>query len=317
MMILGSIIGIIVGLMIIGYFINKTARVKEDAMLMPKGQMTEVDGGKINVYTEGKGADTIVILAGYGVSLPQADYGPLVRKLSDEYQVVVCDYKGVGFSSGTDKARTVECITEETREALKAAGIKAPYIFMPHSLGGLIVENYAVKYPEEVKAMVLLDTTPSVLINKKAPSIGWVYQLSKFLQNVGFTRLQVNLIPLPYKIENGYTKEEIKLLKTFTKRAFNDTMIHIGLTIPQMIEDTARLSVPKEIPVLKIISKPTIEGATKQLKEDSMIYQEKHLAKLGNKVNSEIVDYPHLMHQTHAKEIADKAKIFLTQHLES
>lgn len=317
MMVLGSIIGIIVGLMIIGYFVNKAALVKEDAMLVPKGQMVEVDGGTINVYSEGKGEDTIVILSGYGISLPQAEYGPLVRKLSDEYQVVVCDYKGVGFSSGADKARTVDCITEETREALKAAGIKAPYIFMPHSLGGLIVENYAVKYPEEVKAMVLLDTTPSVLVNKKAPSIEWVYQLSKFLQNVGFTRLQLNLIPLPYKVKNGYTQEEINLIKTFTKRVFNDTMLDIGLAIPKMIEDTAMLSVPEAIPVLKIISKPTVERASKQLKEDSMIYQEQHLAKLGNNVKSEFVDYTHLMHQTHAKEIADRAKVFLAQHIES
>ncbi|MGL4737481.1 MAG: alpha/beta fold hydrolase [Cellulosilyticaceae bacterium] len=313
MMVLGSIIGIIAVLMVIGYFINKSALKKEDATLVPKGQMVEVDGGQINVYSEGNGEETIVILAGYGVSLPQAEYGPLMRALTDQYQVVICDYKGVGFSSGTDQPRTVANMTEETRAALKGAGIKAPYIFMPHSMGGLIAEDYAIKYPEEVTAMVLLDSTPTVAVNQKAPSIGWVYKLSEFLQSVGFTRFQVNIAPLPYKVENGYTEEEVSLLKTFTKRAFNDTMINMGIALPQFIEEMKSVSVPDGIPVLKIISKPTLEMTSKQLKEDGMAYQEKHLAKLGNEVKFELVDYPHLMHQTYAKEIAERAEKFLKE----
>ncbi|MGL5676954.1 MAG: alpha/beta hydrolase [Cellulosilyticaceae bacterium] len=313
MMILGSIIGVIAVLMVIGYFINKSALKKEDATLVPKGQMIEVDGGKINVYTEGNGEETIVILAGYGVSLPQAEYGPLMRELTDKYRVVICDYKGVGFSSGADKARTVENMTEETRAALKGAGIEGPYIFMPHSMGGFIAENYAVKYPEEVKAMVLIDSTPTVEVNKKAPSVGWVYELSKFLQNVGFTRFQLSIAPLPYKVENGYTEEEISLLKTFTKRVFNDTMIHIGGALPQFIEETKSISVPDGIPVLKIISKPTLEATSKQLKEDGMVYQEKHLAKLGDDASYELVDYSHLMYQTNAKEIAEMAETFFAE----
>lgn len=103
----------------------------------------------------------------------------------------------------------------------------------------------------------------------------------------------------------------MRLLKTFTKRVFNDTMIHIGGAFPQMIEDTKSISVPEGIPVLKIISKPTLEMTSKQLKEDGMTYQEKHLAKLGNDVTSKVVDYAHMMNQTNAKEIAEMAKDFL------
>lgn len=311
-MIFASIVGVIVLLMLIGFQVNKASLKKENNTLKPKGKLVEVDGGQINVYTEGNGKETVVILSGYGVALPQAEYGPLLRNLQDDYKVVICDYKGLGFSSVTDKPRTVEQMVEETREALKGAGITPPYILMPHSIGGAYSEYYAIKYPEEVKAMIQLDGTPTVMIGKKAPNMVWVFKLSKFLQNVGFTRFQLSLIRLPYPQNNGYTEEEIKLLTTFTKRCFNDTMINQGSMIATVIEEMSKMEMPSGIPVLKLISKQSVAMTSKQLKLDAMIYQEQHLEKLGNAVSHELLDCGHNMHQTNAHEVAEKAKVFIS-----
>lgn len=302
-------IAILIG---IGVLINKVGLRKEAKVLKPKGQMVEVDGGEINVYSEGKGRETIVILAGFGVPLPQAEYGPLMRELKDQYKVVICDYKGLGFSSLTDKPRNNENIVEETREALRQAGFKPPYILMPHSIGGVYSEYYTSKYPEEITGIVMLDGTPSVVPNKPMPTAALkLFKISKILQSIGFTRLQLKLVKLPYSTDCGYTQEEVGLIRTFVKRCINDTMINQGEWIPENIKEVEPFTMPNDIPVLKIISKQTAEAPEKQWGMKAMDYQQKHLDKLGSRVSHEILDCKHNMHQTHAKQIGELAKAFI------
>jgi pimeloyl-ACP methyl ester carboxylesterase len=65
----------------------------------------------MHVYALGDGGKTIVLLPGFGVSLPSADFGPLMRELSKEYTVVCVEYFGIGFSDRTDTPRTNENYT--------------------------------------------------------------------------------------------------------------------------------------------------------------------------------------------------------------
>lgn len=51
-------------------------------------------------------------------------------------RAVFVDRAGHGFSDDTENEMTPEYIVEDYRKALKNAGIKAPYILMPHSIGG-------------------------------------------------------------------------------------------------------------------------------------------------------------------------------------
>jgi pimeloyl-ACP methyl ester carboxylesterase len=47
----------------------------------------------------------------------------------------------------------------ELHALLRAAGLKAPYVLVGHSIGGLIARVYAEQYPNEVAGMVLVDPT--------------------------------------------------------------------------------------------------------------------------------------------------------------
>jgi pimeloyl-ACP methyl ester carboxylesterase len=117
----------------------------------------EVNGTKLNVYTEGSGKVTIVFMAGNGVTCPVLEYRPLYRRMAEKYRVVVIEKAGYGFSEGMKSQRLLEKLVFEDREALKMAGIEPPYVLAPHSYSGFEAIYWANTYPKEVEAILSID----------------------------------------------------------------------------------------------------------------------------------------------------------------
>jgi pimeloyl-ACP methyl ester carboxylesterase len=307
------ILCIIVGLNILGFIINKTFFRNELASIQPYGQLVDVSGSKMHVYSMGSGEETIVLLPGFGVSLPSADFGPLMRKLSESYTVVTIEYFGIGFSDETDKPRTNENYMNEIRTALDQAGFSPPYILMPHSASGVYSEYYAIQHPEEVSSIIMLDTTSTAVTGKNPRYIGLLYSIGKMQQATGFTRIVAGLVPDAKLAENGYTEKEIADYKTFTFHVLNDTLIDQSMLLIENINEVNSLEFPENMPVLKIISKQSIEAMAKKDKDDGMGYQNRHLSVLGNKVAHTVVDSTHFIYQTHVDEIVKMTNAFLSQ----
>ena len=126
--VLAIILGVIISINLISFIINKAFFSHELDGLSPYGEMVDVNGKNMHVYSRGDGEKTIVLLPGFGVPLPSADFGPLMRELSKEYTVVCIEYFGVGFSDEIDTPRTNKNYTQEIRAALSEAGFAPPYV---------------------------------------------------------------------------------------------------------------------------------------------------------------------------------------------
>ncbi len=296
-------LGILVCLNIIGFAVNKTFFAHELETAAPYGQMIEVNQQRMHVYSMGKGEKTIVLLPGFGVSLPSADFGPLMRELSKENTVVCIEYFGVGFSDQTDTPRTNANYTEEIRTALSLAGFKAPYVLMPHSVSGIYSEYYASQYADEVAAIIMLDTTSTVKTDAENPP-QIAYQMGKLQQACGISRLANGLVPPAQKAENGYTAKEIGDYKLFTNHVLNDTIIDQSCRTIDNINEVSELTFPPEVPVLKLISSQTEIKAGAE-------YQTGHLNRLGANVESRIIDGTHFLYQTNVADICDATSAFL------
>lgn len=297
------ILCIIVGLNLIGFAVNRIFFAKELDATAPYGQMVTVNGHRMHVYAMGDGDRTIVVLPGFGVALPSADFAPLMRELSKDYTVVCVEYFGTGFSDQVDTPRTNENYTEEIRSALSQAGYNAPYVLMPHSASGVYCEYYAAKYPDEVMAIVMLDTTATARVDEKNPP-RIAYSIGKLQQATMFTRLTGALVPLTQKAENGYTEKEIGDYRRFSYHVLNDTIIDQSLRLIDNINEVSDMPFPPDIPVLKLISS---QSQAKPGPE----YQEKHLARLGEHAESEILTGTHFLYQTRVVEICEATKAFL------
>ena len=121
------------------------------------GKLIKVGETELNVYSEGNGNVTLVFMAGSGVGCPVLEYSPIYRKMSADYRIAVVEKAGYGSSGKATTKRSVDNLVNESRAALKAAGIQPPYVLVPHSYSGFEAIWWANTFPDEVAAVLGLD----------------------------------------------------------------------------------------------------------------------------------------------------------------
>lgn len=116
--------------------------------------LVTVDSLRVH-YIEGGKGPTVVMIHGNAGGVEDFQFG-VVELLSREYRVVAIDRPGHGRSDRPQrKAATVEYQAQLLHQTLAHLGITQP-ILVGHSWGGALALAYALKYPGEVSAMVLL-----------------------------------------------------------------------------------------------------------------------------------------------------------------
>lgn len=180
--ILGLLILLSILLIIMTIYNQIMLRKNKDLYETPLGQLVEVDGHNMSIYTEGEGKHTIVFMSGWGTSSPILDFKPLYSRLSDENKIAVVEKFGYGFSDIVDSERDFDTILRQDREALQKAGVKAPYVLCAHSLSGYEAVLWAQKYPDEVEGIVGLDCcTPNCESEETLRSNGQLMNVAKFV----------------------------------------------------------------------------------------------------------------------------------------
>lgn len=201
-------------LAILGIFIYHRIMLSKEKPLVeaPLGQLVEVDGHHMSIYTEGEGEHTLVFLSGWGVASPILDFRTLYSQLSDEYRIVVIEKFGYGFSDDVDSERSFDTILRQDREALAKAGIEGPYILCPHSLSGLEALYWAQTCPDEVEAIVGLDMSLPLNCNEtNLADMKDSYQLNKWFNRLGFFRV-MNIDAMIDALHAGNLTDEEKAI---------------------------------------------------------------------------------------------------------
>ena len=315
MMIFGIILAVIAVCMLIGTILHATYFQNKKEQIEPYGQMVDVYDGQMHVTKIGSGNETIVLLPGMGIGLPSADFGPLMRRLSEKYTVVCVEYFGVGFSSQTQRARTSENYVDEIRTALKSAVIEGPYILMAHSISSVYSEYYASKYPEEVQAIISLDGTSTAYIGADMP--GFVRSLlgvAKFQQATGLTSILAPIVTNKDKLLSiGYTEKEISDLLYYAGFSMNDNVLDQIASTTNYIKDANKLTYPENVPYFKIISSQTYKTKNSQIKITPQEYQNQHLARIGDQAKHEILEGTHFIYLNNVNRISEITDEFLSE----
>ncbi len=277
---------------------------KKEAPLLEKnfGQLVEVDGANMNIYSAGDGDHTVVFMAGWGTPSPVYDFKPLSDRLADSCNVAVIEKFGYGFSDEKPGARDFDTLVNQDREALKKAGIKAPYILCPHSMSGLEAILWAQKYPDEVEGIIGLDIT--LPDSADFESMGWLIDLStwfsKFQGVTGVFRI------LPDECSEWCSDTEMKTVRAITRRALTSETIYREFDgIFDAFDEIKSAPLPKT---------PTIQYISGQNKE-SEDWITAHQAVVDSSDNGKMVllDCGHYVHHYDYERISEDIKQFISE----
>jgi pimeloyl-ACP methyl ester carboxylesterase len=86
-------------------------------------------------------------------------------KASEWADILLYDRAGYGASSVPDNERTISALSSDLHEVINAHRNNRKIILVAHSLGGMIVRDYAIKYPEEVDALLFVDASHELYNN--------------------------------------------------------------------------------------------------------------------------------------------------------
>jgi 3-oxoadipate enol-lactonase len=87
-------------------------------------------------------------------------WAPQVAEFSKRYKVLCYDTRGHGQSSAPSGAYTLDQLADDAKALLDALGIRSCH-WVGLSMGGMIGQTFALKYPGVFKTMTLADTTSS------------------------------------------------------------------------------------------------------------------------------------------------------------
>ena len=285
------------------FIFHRISLEKEQASLTPMGQQVLVDGHQMNVYVEGNGPETIVVLSGAGIASPILDFKEVSESLSKRYKVVIVERAGYGYSDDSNHSRDVMEVLSETRQALSQANVKGPFIILSHSMASLESLAWQEKYPDEVKALIGLDwALPSSYEDLKD---------NQALLTVAYWSSKIGLLryfPESFYIKNQtLTENERKQYKLLAyKQLMSQAMLHESQTVKENAKKVPSNINPK-IPALLMVSNG---DGTSFSQFEWQRYAERFASDQSN-VQVVYMDAPHDLYHYQSHEIVSQIEDFL------
>lgn len=115
------------------------------------------DGVRL-VWEETGEGDAVLLIHGLGYD--RRGWGPALDILADRFRVVTFDNRGVGESDAPPGPYSTAEMAADAKAVLDDAGVGQAHV-VGTSLGGMIAQEFASRYPERVGSLVLNATTPA------------------------------------------------------------------------------------------------------------------------------------------------------------
>ena len=161
------------------------------------GAMVDVGGHRLHVACTGAGRPPVLLEAGIAASsLSWAAVQPAVSQIT---RVCTYDRAGLAWSDVPSCPRTFDRIVDELATVLTGVASGERCILVGHSFGSFVVRGYAMRHPDAVSGLVLVDPAVEWL----TPDAGRAYRLRRarrlsrvgaWLANVGIPRACLALL---------------------------------------------------------------------------------------------------------------------------
>ena len=111
----------------------------------------ENDGTRIYWEEQGSGPPLVLIM---GLGYTSEMWYRMAPAFAREYRTIIFDNRGVGQSQVPATAYGINDMAADTAAVMDAAGIESAHVF-GISMGGLIAQEFAIRYPERTRSLIL------------------------------------------------------------------------------------------------------------------------------------------------------------------
>jgi 3-oxoadipate enol-lactonase len=133
--------------------------------------------GNIEMFYEVYGSGEPVVLI-HGLSMDSSTWFNQIPVLSQKYQIIVFDNRGVGQTDAPKENYSTEMMADDTVALLKFLNVDNAHI-LGFSMGGMIAQIVALKYPELVKSLLLTSTAAQFPARAKHLVQTWLRMLNE------------------------------------------------------------------------------------------------------------------------------------------
>jgi pimeloyl-ACP methyl ester carboxylesterase len=131
-------------------------------------EIDAVDGGTIHVIERGTGRPLLLI---HGITLQAGVWAPQLNLMADHYQVLAMDVRGHGRSVAGDEGFGRKAAARDVKAVLDHFDSRGA-IAVGHSMGGMILMEFAGDFPEElskgVAGLVFMNTAAYEILPRPA-----------------------------------------------------------------------------------------------------------------------------------------------------
>jgi Predicted hydrolases or acyltransferases (alpha/beta hydrolase superfamily) len=192
-----------------GFVYQTYSQYIDSSTFIKTGEMIDVGGYSLYTEDSGMGRVNVIFDSGMGDDLS------VWKKVSDEVskfaRVITYDRAGLGWSDESPKERTSEEIVRELHSMLEKKKLIGPIILVGHSFGGVNMQQFALKYPDEIAGLVLIDSAhESQIDNMPKPSFikKYLFKFGMWAAPVGLPRLYLSNSNPEEKAKKSTTKHQ-------------------------------------------------------------------------------------------------------------
>src|SRR4051794_19933491 len=119
--------------------------------------MPYADNDGTRIYWEEHGSgEPLLLIMGLGYTLDM--WYRTTPVFAEHYRVIVFDNRGVGRSDVPPGPYALSLMASDAARVMDAAGVESAHVFGV-SMGGMIAQEFALRYPARVRSLVLGCTT--------------------------------------------------------------------------------------------------------------------------------------------------------------
>lgn len=249
-------------------------------------------GKNVQIFTknlDNRPLDQPVLVFESGLSMPLNNWDRLFKKISDSLPIFAYERQGIGKSDILKNKPSPEFSARRLHEILNELEIVPPYILVGHSIGGILINSFTVKYPNDVVGLVYIDVVDVLNWNKN------IIQAIKIASNGSISKniIREKLNDYFKSAPEGISKEWNEVYKLYSEEYIIPTRFTPPLTVPTAILISGKYEAP---PPYLIIENFDFKVFDKELKR---LRTEKFNEKIIDNPKAIILKLNHLGHNIH------------------